>query len=125
MRRIEIRTNKALPLIALPFSLFILGVGLWLEQKMQMATGGILLLVSILQLANPMVVVENEEIQLRNLFGMTLRRVPFKPADVTFDGLAVLVAGKKVIGSTWALGAAPLQELKSAILAEQARSGTV
>jgi hypothetical protein len=101
------------PIIGLVCALFILVVGLMLGQVLQLGLGGFLLLISILQFTVPVVVIEAHEIQLRNLFGMTLRRVPYRPEEVTFEGLQPYVGGARVRGMTaWVLDAVPLEAFK-------------
>jgi hypothetical protein len=112
----RVKHKPFFPLFGLAASLFILAVAVFVENGLQGLLGGFLLLISILQLTQPVVVITPGEIQLRNLFGMTLRRIPYTPADVSFQGLHILIEGKRLRGVTpWVLEAGPLRAFKAYI----------
>jgi len=113
----RIRYNIAFPLIGLCASLFILAVSAKIGASLNTITGVIVLVVSVLQLLVPVVVVTADEIHLRNLFGMTLRRVSYTLDILTFDGNRPLVGGARVRGfSSWALDGAAVKRFRDDVV---------
>jgi hypothetical protein len=113
---IEVRYKQAWGIVGLLCSLFILGVAFLVGKPFPQAiTGGILLLVSLGYLSQPVFVVAPGEVQLRNLLGMTMKRHPFASlADLELRDGRLHVNGQPVgagrfmvRGSDWdALGRA-------------------
>lgn len=110
----RIRFNIAFPIIGLCAAGFILAVSAMVGGSINTITGLILAAVSILQLTVPVVVVTADEFQMRNLLGMTLRRVPYTLETVDVSGSVPRVEGKKVRGfSGWALDGAAVTRLRN------------
>lgn len=109
----NIKFNLFFPLFGLCCSLFILGVALKLGTTPQLFLGVMLLVMSLLQFTVPVVVVDEHEIQVKNLFGMTLKRYAYQPGEISFQGLRMMHNGRKVRGmSTFALDRRALERLK-------------
>ena len=74
---IEVGYKKVLGAPILISSLFILGVAFYTGALMPQAfTGAILLVMGFCYLTQPAIVVTETEVQLRNVFGMTMKRYP-------------------------------------------------
>lgn len=69
--------NKAFGISFLIAALFILITSLMLGPSITTVTGVLILIVSILYLTSAAVVYTDEEIELKNLFGMTMKRYSF------------------------------------------------
>jgi hypothetical protein len=112
----RIRFNIAFPIVGLCAAGFILVVSAMIGGSINTITGLILAVVSVLQLTVPVVVVTADEFQMRNLFGMTLRRVQYSPETVDVSQTVPRVEGKKVRGfSAWALDGAAVARLRDDI----------
>ena len=119
---IRIKYKPWFGILGLAAGLFVLITGLALRGRgILLVNGGILLLVGLLQLVQPVVIIVEGEIQVRNLLGMTMKRFAFRPEDVTFEGLKIFVAGQRVRAiAPWALEREPLEVFKRAVEGQQA-----
>lgn len=96
-----VRYARPLPVAALVVGVLLLAISLIGAQPIGMFTGAVLTLLGILQLVNPMLRVDSDEVRLCNPLGMTLRRFAVSsPADLTIDGkvLRHVPTGKKIAG---------------------------
>lgn len=99
MDSFKVRYSKPFSILLLIAGALIFAGNLATGRTLMIVVGGILVLVSILFLVNPMVVIANGEVQMRNALGMTLKRYPVRsPADLRADdrGLWHLPTGKKI-----------------------------
>src|SRR4051812_33555327 len=69
--------HKAFGIIMIACSVFILGVSFLIGFSLNSITGAVLLLVGILYLNSAAVVYDKEELELKNLYGMTMKRYNF------------------------------------------------
>lgn len=70
------------------------------DQYVSVVAGVVVLLLGVLTLVNAQVVVEPNEVQLRNPLGMTLKRYPVQsPVDLGFQGNALwhLPQNRKIV----------------------------
>lgn len=114
---IEVRYNRVWGIVMLAGSIFILGVAV-LTGKMfpQSITGGILLLVSIGFLTQPVLVVAPGEVQLRNLLGMTMKRHAFASlTELELRGSRLCLNGKPIGAGRGMLRASDWEALGRAI----------
>ena len=120
---IEVRYKQVWGIVGLACSVFILGVA-FLTGKLfpQAITGGILLFVSFGFLTQPVFVVAPGEVQLRNLFGMTMKRHSFASlADLEIRDGRLRVDGKPVGAGRFMIRGSDWETLERAI--EAARAG--
>lgn len=76
-------------------------------------SGAIPLTFGVLALTVPTVIVTEDEVQLRNLYGMTMKRIPYRRDEISFDGLRMMAGGVKVKGmSAWGLRRDHLEALR-------------
>ena len=64
--------------------------------RWQVALGPIIVLTGIAQLASPNIIITETEIQMKNVFGMTLKRVPYNANNTEMRENALYVDNKKV-----------------------------
>jgi hypothetical protein len=97
--------NKIFGGLLLVSGVFILGVAVLVGQLFPQAiTGGILTLVSLGYLTQPALVIAPREVQMKNLFGMTLRTHPFERlSQLTVVDGALDVNGTRVRTARWLL----------------------
>jgi len=88
--------NKILGIIFLVCSSFILFVSFTIGPSVSTISGFILLLVSILYLVSPAIVYDDNEIQMKNLLGMTLKRHSFEKDKITTQDRRIYVNDKKL-----------------------------
>ena len=119
---IPLHYNKVFGAVMLALSLFILAVAFSIGKPFPQAlTGGISLLVSIGFLTQPVMVVAAGEVQMRNLFGMTMKRYPFASlSDVEIRDGRLRVNDKPIGSGRWLLHGGDWDKLGRAI--ETARS---
>lgn len=116
----RIRFHVAFPIIGLCASVFILAVSTQIGASLNTITGVVLLLVSVLQFTVPVVVVTQDEFQMRNLFGMTLRRVPYTLDTIDVSERVPRVEGRRVRGfSGWALDGNAIELMRADIRSRQ------
>ncbi len=84
-------------------SLFILGVSLYTGPNISTFTGIILLIVGIMYLVNPAFVYDDEELELKNLYGMTMRRYSFDTDQMEVRDGRIYANGKKIRVAGWVL----------------------
>lgn len=99
---IKIHSNKLLSLFSLLCGIAIIVLAVMVADRRgempmgQLVLGGVVILIGILQLTTPTVVVTDTEIQMRNLLGMTLRRIPYQASNTEVKEGKVYVNDKKV-----------------------------
>lgn len=121
----RIRFNIVFPIIGSCAAVFILAVSAGIGASLNTITGVLLLVISVLQFTVPVVIVTADELQMRNLFGMTLRRVPYTLDTIDVSQPAPRVEGKKVRGfSAWSLDGAALARFRDEIRQRQAHPNT-
>lgn len=101
MRAMKLGYSRPLAIALLIVGLAILIMGISSGQMLEIVLGGLLVVLGVLLLVQPMVVFTDSQIQVRNLFGMTLKRFDVSsPADVKVEGskLVYVPTGKKIIG---------------------------
>ena len=120
---IEVHYNKVFGAVMLACSLFILAVAFSIGKPFPQAiTGGITLLVSFGFLTQPVMVVAAGEVQMRNLFGMTMKRYPFASlTELEIRGNRLRVNDKPIGSGRWLLHGRDWDTLGRAITA--ARGG--
>lgn len=87
---------KIFGVLFLACSGFILFTSLAIGPSINTITGIILLLVSIFYLVNPALVYTDDELQVKNLMGMTLKRHSFINDKFTVDNRDIFINGKKL-----------------------------
>jgi hypothetical protein len=114
---IPLHYNKVFGFVMLGLSLFILAVAFSIGKPFPQAiTGGISLLVSIGFLTQPVMVVAAGEVQMRNLFGMTMKRFEFDSlADLELRDGRLRVKDKPVGSGRWLLHGGDWETLGRAI----------
>jgi len=116
MTPMNIRYNKALSIFVLAAGALILFTVLVTGQATNAFGGGVLLLLGILLLVNPMLRIEPTEIQVRSPIGMTMKRFPISsPGDLRFEGnkLHHLPRGKKIAGLGFGADSGDVAALRS------------
>ncbi|MFL5764398.1 MAG: hypothetical protein ACJ77K_10700 [Bacteroidia bacterium] len=92
--------NKAFGIFLIAGSVFILAVSFMIGFSINTITGAILLLVGILYLNGAAVIYNKEELELKNLYGSTMKRYNFHTDKVEIRDGAIYANGSKVrIGS--------------------------
>jgi hypothetical protein len=112
---IAVGYNKIWGGFMLVAGVFILGTAILIGQIFPQAiTGTILLLVSLGYLTQPAFVVTRTEVQMRNLFGMTLRTHPFeKLSQLSVVDGRVEVNGTPVKFPRWLIAGSDLEQLET------------
>ncbi|MBI3133273.1 MAG: hypothetical protein HYZ14_01225 [Bacteroidetes bacterium] len=111
--------NKVLGIVFMVFASFILYVSLMIGPSINTITGGLLLLVSIFYLVNPAIIYNHQEIQLKNLFGMTMKRYSFLTDTITVQNRDIYVNGSKIKLAKGMLARSEYEDLLSHILTIQ------
>ena len=122
MQAMTIRNNRVLAILLMVVG-SILGFVSILTMSWQAFVGVLLLVLGILMLINPMVRLENGEVQLCNPLGMRLRRFPVQsPADLHIDGKKLIhrPTGKKIITLAASLHKPDVEQLRAQIEQPQA-----
>jgi len=89
---IKVGHNKVFAVIILACAGFILFVSFLIGPSLNLIVGFLNLFIGIQMLAKPFLVIGEREIQLKNLFGMTLRRFHYSsPSDLEMDGSILYV----------------------------------
>lgn len=96
MQEVKVRYAVGWGVFMLVAGIFILLTAVMLGVGLQIFMGFLFSLMGILYLSSPAVVVTTHEVELKNLFGMTMRRHPFSPEQVTFEGKRIFVGGQKI-----------------------------
>ncbi|MGD1906204.1 MAG: hypothetical protein ACFB0C_09455 [Leptolyngbyaceae cyanobacterium] len=105
---LKIKFHKALGIFELICSSFILCVSFLIGFSLNTITGLVLFGVSIRTLTSPMVVITPADIQMRNLLGMTLKRHPYSPEQVSVRNHLVYINEKRIF-STFFYDVSPKQ----------------
>ena len=87
---------KIFGVLFLACSGFILFTSIAIGPSINTITGVILLFVSIFYLVNPALVYTDDELQVKNLMGMTLKRHSFINDKFTIDNRDIFINGKKL-----------------------------
>lgn len=117
MHPMTIRNNRVLAILLIVVGSLLAVVSL-LTMSWQVFLGVLLLVVGILMLINPMIRIENGEVQLCNPLGMRLRRYPVQsPADLHIDGKKLMhrPTGKKIITLAASLHKPDVEQLRAQI----------
>ncbi|SJM60012.1 hypothetical protein CZ771_11450 [Actinomycetales bacterium JB111] len=99
--------------------------GVLTERYISLFPGIVLVLVGVLSMINPAYVVEAHEVQVRNMLGMTLKRLPLRgPLDLRVDEKAVwfVPTGKRVMGN-FGLDKAGIKQVSEFVASGQANAG--
>ncbi len=122
---IALHYNKVFGAVMLVLSLFILAVAFAIGKPFPQAiTGGITLLASIGFLTQPVMVVVAGEVQMRNLFGMTMKRYEFSSlADLELRDGRLRVKDTPVGSGRWLMHGADWKTLGRAIETARASNG--
>ncbi len=100
MEPIKIHSNKVIAILCLAAGLFCLVVTAQYGGAVGVFSGSISVLFGILLLTVPTIVITDEEIQMRNIYGMTLKRHKYNASNTEVKDRKVYVNGKKIrIGS--------------------------
>jgi hypothetical protein len=99
---LEIGYKKVFPIVMLLSSLFILYVALIVGFTINTITGLVLLPVSILMLTRPVISMTPNEIQMKNLWGMVVKKYSYTRDRISLRNNSVYVDEKKVFSTWWA-----------------------
>ena len=111
---------KIMGILFLCGALFILGVSFVIGPSINTITGVLILIISIFYLSNPAIVYTDDEMQMKNLFGITMKTYSFKTDKFSVQDRTIYVNGNKVRISKSTLVAQEYDELLSYI---QTKSG--
>jgi len=111
--------NKILGIIFMVCASFILYVGLMIGPMANIIAGCIFLIVSILFLLNPALVYDEQQIRIKNLFGMTLKSYTFESDNITTKGRDIFANGKKLNVARRLLARSDYDDLIQFILTKQ------
>lgn len=104
MEILRLRNNPILPVITIVCAAIIFFLNLmYLGNMMQVGLGAFLFIVGILNLVNPIAVLTDTELQLRNALGMTLKRYKYKEEKVEIREGKIFISGKKLRFAAWML----------------------
>lgn len=98
----QVKYKKIFPILMLICSIFILYVSLLTGFSLNTITGLILLLLGLLMLTRTVAVITQNEIQMMNLLGMTVKVYSYTPDQIVVANNCIYVDGKKVISGWWA-----------------------
>lgn len=73
----QVGHNRALAGVVLAAGAMSLGLGLIAGTMASIAVGAVVMLMGVLYIVNPMAVVHDSEIEIKNPFGMTMKRVSY------------------------------------------------
>jgi hypothetical protein len=88
--------NKAFGIFLIAGSVFILGVSFVIGLSLNTLTGALLLVIGILYLNSAAVVYDKEEIELKNLYGVTMKRYNFHADKVELRDGAIYANDSKL-----------------------------
>lgn len=83
-------------------STFILGTTFIIGFSFNTITGILIFILSLQMLTKPMVVVTQTEIQMKNLWGMVVKRHAFSPSEISLQENGIYINTKKIVASWWA-----------------------
>ncbi|MCP4439151.1 MAG: hypothetical protein GY810_09435 [Aureispira sp.] len=96
MLPIKVKSNQIFPVIQLIAAIIILVTAFMSEDMIQLLMGSFFIFLAVMLFTQPILVVTQSEIQLKNLLGMTMRKVAYNGKVVTLDNNKLMVDGKKV-----------------------------
>lgn len=99
---LQVKYKKIFPILMLICSIFILYVSLLTGFSLNTITGLILLLLGLLMLTRTVAVITQNEIQMMNLLGMTVKVYSYTPDQIVVANNRIYVDGKTVISGWWA-----------------------
>ena len=114
--------NKVIGIIFLVFSSFILYVSLLIGPSINTITGLLLLLVSILHLAGSAIVYDDEKMEVKNLFGITMKTYSFLTDSISIENSRIMVNGSKIQVQKWMLAKSDYNDLIQFILSKKLES---
>ena len=98
---IEVHHNRFMVGFMLLISCLSLILAILFADALQTIMGALLLVFSVLMWRQPLLVVTNTEIQLRNSLGMTLRRLPYARQEVHMEGNTIWVKQQRLPIIAW------------------------
>jgi hypothetical protein len=75
--KLKIRQNRVFAIVILSCAIFILFVSFLIGPSLNLIIGFLNLFIGIKMLTQPVLVITDQEIEIKNLLGMTMKRVPF------------------------------------------------
>lgn len=96
MEPIKLYSNKLIAGFVFLCGVFILSMAVSYEYPAQMIMGPMFVLLGVLLFVIPTIVITKNEIQMRNLFGMTLKRYSYNSDNVRVEGRKLYIDNKKV-----------------------------
>lgn len=118
MTPLSVHYSKGLAITELVVGALLLIASLFAAQWLGVFAGGVLTLLGILMLVNPMLRVETHEVQLRSPLGFTSRRHPVSsPADLRFQGKSLhhVPSGKKIATLGFGMRADDVERLRAQV----------
>lgn len=115
---ISVRYSKGLAILEIVVGVLLFVTGLLSASFLQIVPGGILGVLGVLMLVNPMFVVQNGEAQMRSPLGFTARRYPVSgPADLRAEGnrLIHVPTGKKIVSLGFGVDKQDVQRLRASV----------
>ncbi|WP_374999750.1 hypothetical protein [Aeromicrobium sp. CTD01-1L150] len=113
---LSLRNSRTLSIAMIVVGVLMLLVGTGTGTWIQAVAGGLLTVVGILMSINPMVVLQDDEFQLRSPVGFTTRRFPVSgPADVRLEGnkLIHVPTGKKIASLGFGVDQSDAQKIRA------------
>lgn len=90
MQPLNIRYNRIMAIAGLVVGILLMAISLLTQAWISLAAGAILTFLGVLMLVNPMLRIQQGEVQLCNPLGMVLKRYQVSsPQDLTIDGNAL------------------------------------
>lgn len=104
MEPIKLHSNKIIAGFVLLCGVFITVAAISVGMEAYLIVGPVFIVLGILLFTNPTIVITDTEIQMRNLFGMTLKRYSYTKETVEVKGRKLFVNGKKInLGASGAM----------------------
>lgn len=110
---IEVHHNRFMVGFMLLISCLSLILAVLFADALQTLMGALLLVFSVLMWRQPLLVITDTEIQLRNSLGITLRRLPYTRQEVRIDGSAIWVKQQRLPVVAWITHKPDMQRLKA------------
>ncbi len=92
----KIRYKKTLPIICLTFSVAIMFVSIMQGYNKNLVSGIIGIILGALFLVNPMVEYSENEVRIKNLIGITLKRYLLDQGKIDINGDEIYYNGEKI-----------------------------
>jgi hypothetical protein len=99
MNEYKIKYNKLFPLIIIISSTFIISASFVIGFSINSLLGGLLLVAGIFMLSKPVAVIKRDQIELKNILGMTLKKIPYSKKEISFKKNNLYIKDKKIISS--------------------------